>query len=75
MKMAENAFLWNDDRHRMTDHKLNEDVRRNIYCNMTAENLNSGARARHPLLSNGSEITFPLKRVSANESLPGNKLL
>jgi hypothetical protein len=28
-----------------------------------------------PLLSNGSESTYPLQEIATNESLPGNKLL
>jgi hypothetical protein len=75
METAENSFLRNDGRHGMTDHKHNKNVRGNIYCDMMAENLSSGARATRPLLSNGSEITFPLQRIAAIESLPGNKLL
>jgi hypothetical protein len=42
---------------------------------MLPESRNSGTGARRPLLSNDSEITFPLHRIAANESLPGNKLL
>jgi hypothetical protein len=40
---------------------------------VTAENRNSGARVRRPLLSKGRGITFPLQRIAANKSLPGNK--
>jgi hypothetical protein len=32
------------------------------YCHVTAESRNSGARARNSLLSNGPEMTFPLKQ-------------
>jgi hypothetical protein len=39
------------------------------YCDVTAESRNSGTRARRPLLSNGSEITFPLQSIAANASL------
>jgi hypothetical protein len=35
----------------------------------------SRANARYPLLSKSPEITFPLQRKAANESLPSNKLL
>jgi hypothetical protein len=42
---------------------------------MTAKIRNSGARAKRPLLSNDSEITFPLQRIAASELLPGNKVL
>jgi hypothetical protein len=45
------------------------------YCDVTAESRNSEARARCPLLNNGPEITFPLQRTAANESLPSNELL
>jgi hypothetical protein len=45
------------------------------FCDVTTESLNSGARVRRLLLSNGSEITFSLKHIAANESLPGKKLL
>jgi hypothetical protein len=34
---------------------------------VTAESRNSGARARHPLLNNGSEIKFPLQRRAGNK--------
>jgi hypothetical protein len=33
------------------------------YCDMTPESRNSGAGARRPLLSNGSEITLSLKCI------------
>jgi hypothetical protein len=46
-----------------------------IYRDVMVESRNSGAKARRPLLSNDSEITFPLQRIAANESLPDNKLL
>jgi hypothetical protein len=45
------------------------------YSDMTAESRNNGALTSRPLLSNGSEITFPLQRIATNESLQGNKLL
>jgi hypothetical protein len=50
-------------------------IYQSIYRDVTAESRNSGARARRSLLSNGSEITFPLQCVATNESLPGNNLL
>jgi hypothetical protein len=37
---------------------------------VTAESRNSGAKARCPLLGNGSEIMFALQRIATNESLP-----
>jgi hypothetical protein len=45
------------------------------YCEVSTESRNSGSRTRHPLLSNGSEITFTSKRIVANELLPDKKLL
>jgi hypothetical protein len=52
--------------------KYHANIRREYvsHCDVTAE-----SRSRSLLLSNGSEITFPLQRIVANESLPGNKLL
>jgi hypothetical protein len=40
-----------------------------------AQSRNSVAGARRPLLSNDSEITFPLQHIATNESLSGKKLL
>jgi hypothetical protein len=47
----------------------------NSYCDVTAESRNSKVRTRRPLLSNGSELMFPLQRIAANELLQRNKLL
>jgi hypothetical protein len=46
-----------------------------LYCDVTANSRKCGARARRPLLSNDSEIMFPLQRIAENESLSGKKLL
>jgi hypothetical protein len=52
--------------HLALNNKNTQDM--NVYiileCDMTVESLKSGARARRLLLSNGSEITFPLHRTT-----------
>jgi hypothetical protein len=39
------------------------------YCDMAPESRNMEARARRPLLDNGSVIIFPLQQIAVNVSL------